>query len=58
MKTARIYGVCGMLNFKKAIEEENPRKPENNTNHEIIFVFLGLHLRHMEVPRIGAESEL
>ena len=21
------------------------------------FVFLGLHLRHMEVPRLGAESE-
>ena len=23
-----------------------------------IFVFLGLYLRHMEVPRQGAESEL
>ena len=22
------------------------------------FVFLGLHLRHMEVPRLGVESEL
>ena len=22
------------------------------------FVFLGLHLRHMEVPRIGTELEL
>ena len=24
----------------------------------IYFVFLGLHLRHMEVPRLGVESEL
>ena len=23
-----------------------------------IFVFLGLHLQHMEVPRLGVESEL
>ena len=22
------------------------------------FVFLGLHLRHMEVPRLGVKSEL
>ena len=24
----------------------------------LFFVFLGLHLWHMEVPRLGAESEL
>ena len=24
----------------------------------LFFVFLGLHPRHMEVPRLGAESEL
>ena len=23
-----------------------------------IFIFLGPHLRHMEVPRLGVESEL
>ena len=23
----------------------------------VCFVFLGLHLRHMEVPRLGIESE-
>ena len=25
---------------------------------EYIFLFLGLHLQHMEVPRLGVESEL
>ena len=24
----------------------------------IFFIFLGLHLQHMEVPRLGIESEL
>ena len=24
----------------------------------LLFVFLGLHLWHMEVPRLGVESEL
>ena len=24
----------------------------------LVFVFLGLHLHHMEVPRLGVESEL
>ena len=24
----------------------------------LFFVFLGLHLQHMEVPRLGVESEL
>ena len=26
--------------------------------HLLIFVFLGPHLRHMEMPRLGVESEL
>ena len=28
------------------------------SNAESIFVFLGPHLRHMEVPRLGVQSEL
>ena len=26
--------------------------------HKVIFFFSGLHLQHMEVPRLGVESEL
>ena len=30
----------------------------SSSNTKIFLVFLGLHLRHMEVPRIGVQSEL
>ena len=33
------------------------REMYQNINHGSFF-FLGLHLKHMEVPRLGVESEL
>ena len=30
----------------------------NVKKKKILFVFLGPHLQHMEVPRLGVESEL
>ena len=32
--------------------------PLNNVSFFFFFAFLGLHLWHMKVPRLGVESEL
>ena len=32
-------------------------KKEKKSNPPLFLVFLGLHPRHMEVPRLGVESE-
>ena len=34
------------------------RECDNSFAFVCVCVFLGLHLRHMEVPRLGVESEL
>ena len=40
------------------IKERNYNFPFMISPRFFVFVFLGLHLLHMEVPRLRAESEL
>ena len=43
----------------KALRYLNLKKKKKNCNQKFFFFFyLGLHLQHMEVPRLGVESEL
>ena len=39
-------------------QEKGKRNPEIDLFTYLSFVFLGLPLRHMEVPRLGVELEL
>ena len=47
------------LRRKRVFGEKEEKSCEvNKINHPFIFVFLGLHLQHMEVPRLEFKLEL
>jgi len=62
----RVYDQVEMLSEDHTSEEtdkgkgrdEKVKLPYGNVFCLFVFAFLGLHLRHMEIPRLGVKMEL
>ena len=52
MRIIRLMGLLGSLG------SENEHKLSCNCLNFFFFIFLGLHLWHMDVPRLGVELQL
>ena len=53
-----LISLHGLFFTGKELNKLQLNKLECMLNQYIFFFFLGLHLQHMEVPRLGDESEL
>ena len=52
------WTLVGLVAWGLPCQEKRTSESQVGSGVTFFFVFLGLYLRHMEVPRLGVKSEL